>query len=539
MRINEETTDTIHSIVLAAGRGDAEAFAVLVRRFQDMAVGYSYARLGDIGLAEDVAQEAFLHAYRHIAEVHDPAAFPGWFRAVVHTQCDRLLRRRRVPTAPLDAIRASGDDPALVAEQRAAREEIVAAINALPLHQRSVVALFYMADYSLADIGAFLQIPVATVKTRLYAARKRLHQRMTDQMQDFLHDQRPSRDPQFVDRLAQLFRASEQGNIAVATALLDHEPHLANAAGPVRDRRYVGEVPALHIAVMHDQRDMIDLLLARGANIDEPSAEGMTPLQSAIDLSFVPEYDWQGMAQFLIERGAQVDIFAAMWMDDVERMRAILEADAAAANQRGVDGITPIGTVASLEQARLLLDYGADMFASLPSPELSTPLRLKARFPDAAFRYLLERGGVPLDVFLQCVLGDLDDTLAAIDGDRSLTSATTGDTHVLGSGIALLHLAVQYGHRSVVERLLNYGADPDMRARGAAGHGPSGMAGSTPLHVAAAAGRADLARLLLERGADPNATAGDDYQTPLAIAEALRDDWIERDEVAAVLRSAT
>jgi ankyrin repeat protein len=62
------------------------------------------------------------------------------------------------------------------------------------------------------------------------------------------------------------------------------------------------------------------------------------------------------------------------------------------------------------------------------------------------------------------------------------------------------------------------------------------MPGTTPLHVAAAAGQAEIARLLIERGADVHATAGDQQLTPLAIAEAVHADWIDRAEVAALLR---
>jgi ankyrin repeat protein len=62
------------------------------------------------------------------------------------------------------------------------------------------------------------------------------------------------------------------------------------------------------------------------------------------------------------------------------------------------------------------------------------------------------------------------------------------------------------------------------------------MPGITPLHVAAAAGQAQIARLLIERGADVHTTVGDQQLTPLAIAEAVHADWIDRATVAAVLR---
>ena len=77
-----------------AKAGDVDGFAVLVERFQDMAVGYSYSILGDFHLAEDAAQEAFLEAYPNLHKVYGPEAFPSWFKWIVFKQCDRILRRK-------------------------------------------------------------------------------------------------------------------------------------------------------------------------------------------------------------------------------------------------------------------------------------------------------------------------------------------------------------------------------------------------------------------------------------------------------------
>ena len=95
--------DALDVIVARAREGEAEAFSVLVRRFQDMAVGYGYSILHDFQLAEDAAQEAFFEAYRTLPKLREPAAFAGWFRRIVFKQCDRITRRRVVTTVPLDA----------------------------------------------------------------------------------------------------------------------------------------------------------------------------------------------------------------------------------------------------------------------------------------------------------------------------------------------------------------------------------------------------------------------------------------------------
>jgi RNA polymerase sigma factor (sigma-70 family) len=534
--------EALDELVGRAQSGDRDAYAAIVGRFQDMAVGYGYSLLGDFHLAEDAAQEAFLSAFDALRQLREPAAFPGWFRTVVFKQCDRLRRGRRVPTVPLEAatmLVARMPGPAEAAERCETRGEVAAALATLPPHLRTVTTLFYISAYSQAEIGAFLGIPAATVKTRLYAARKRLHERMLPVINDNLQDQRPSRDDQFAGRVLRLLQASAEGDMPAVQALLAEDAALVNAMGPVHDRLYDGEIPPLHMAVMHQRKDVIDLLLAKGADINMADKKGMTALQNALDLSFLPDYDWQGMADYLRTHGAVDDIFTVMWSGDDARFAAFVELHPEQVNMRGPGDTPPIALAGSVEQARVLLDHGADLFAKIESDKgMDTPLKVKARFPDETLRFLLERAGVPLDAYLHCVLGDTEEVIAAVRGDLSLAPAKTRAEHVLGEGIMLLHLATHYGRGDVVEFLLQQGADANARARSAAGHGESGMPGITPLHVAAAAGQAEMARLLLAHGADAHARAGEQGLTPLDIAEAVHADWIKRDEVAGVLREA-
>src|SRR5215212_11256995 len=146
-KMTNTDVEVLHTLMVQAQQGDLEAYAAIVGRFQDMAVGYGYSLLGDIHLAEDAAQEAFASAYRDLSQLREPAAFPGWFRTIVFKQCHRLTRRRQLATMPLDAaaeLPAQGDGPAELAERHALREQVVTAIQALPMHERAVVALFYI-----------------------------------------------------------------------------------------------------------------------------------------------------------------------------------------------------------------------------------------------------------------------------------------------------------------------------------------------------------------------------------------------------------
>src|SRR2546423_12652194 len=86
----------------AAQFDKVQAFGEVVRRFQDLAFACAYAVLGDFHLAEDAAQEAFFAAWRNLDQLRQPEAFPGWFKRIVLTQCNRMTRGKSLPTVALE-----------------------------------------------------------------------------------------------------------------------------------------------------------------------------------------------------------------------------------------------------------------------------------------------------------------------------------------------------------------------------------------------------------------------------------------------------
>jgi RNA polymerase sigma factor (sigma-70 family) len=191
------------ALIRQVQQGNTDAYEPIVQRFQDMAVGYGYARLGDIQLAEDAAQEAFITAYIALPSLHEPAAFPGWFRQIVIKQIDRIRRKRR-PTFYLDVLtNVAGErqNPADLIEQQEVHDAIMTAMRCLPVAQREALTLFYIGAYSHADISAFLAIPVSTVKMRLYHARKVLARHLLAQIEELLPKERPSRDNTFKEKV--------------------------------------------------------------------------------------------------------------------------------------------------------------------------------------------------------------------------------------------------------------------------------------------------------------------------------------------------
>jgi RNA polymerase sigma factor (sigma-70 family) len=200
----------------AARAEKSRAFGEIVRRFQDLAFACAFSVLGDFHLAQDAAQEAFLSAWRNLDQLRAPEAFPGWLKRVVLTQCNRITRGKQLDVVAWEALPelpGAGPDPHAHYEARERQAFVRAAIAALPAHERTVTALFYVGDYSQSEIAAFLSLPVSTVKKRLYSARQRLRERMLEMVRETLHERRPSRNEQFADTVA-LFTAALDSFVA-------------------------------------------------------------------------------------------------------------------------------------------------------------------------------------------------------------------------------------------------------------------------------------------------------------------------------------
>ncbi|MBI3948011.1 MAG: sigma-70 family RNA polymerase sigma factor [Armatimonadetes bacterium] len=186
--------ETLSDLVRRTLAGDTEAFGEVVDRYQDMAFACAYAVLRDRQDAEDAVQDAFITAFTRLGELREPARFPGWLRRIVLTACGRITRRPRLPRAPMEAadeVPSPEGDPAAIAERAERRAELMKALDALPPPCRMATMLFYINGYSVREVAEFQEVPVGTVKYRLHEARKRLRERMVDEMRDDLSAARP------------------------------------------------------------------------------------------------------------------------------------------------------------------------------------------------------------------------------------------------------------------------------------------------------------------------------------------------------------
>jgi RNA polymerase sigma factor (sigma-70 family) len=279
--------DSFASLVAAAQASQASraqrhtAFGELVVRFQDMAYGYAYAILGDTHLAQDAAQEAFIAAYQNLDQLREPKAFPGWLRRIVFTRCMRLTRGRRGREQSLDTVQLPSSQltPLAVLEAQEMKEQIQAAIQALPEPQRMATVLYYIDGYSQNEVAEFLEISVDAVKKRLQRARERLQERMVEMVRQNLHGQRPSKDDEFA-KSVQLFSSLE--TTAQYSQLKSIEQMLVD--GIDADARDENGQTLLHWAAMHGYLDATEFLIQHRSSPNVKDKDGKTPLQVAEEM---------------------------------------------------------------------------------------------------------------------------------------------------------------------------------------------------------------------------------------------------------------
>jgi len=178
---------TDEELVAAFQQGDAGAFDALVSRWDGKIHGAIYRVVGPDDDARDLCQEAFLKAYRGLGTFKREARFSSWLYQIALNVCrDRLRRRRGKIAVSLDEVeearngglRIAAPSPLDLVEARDMRQLVAEAMAALTTDEREVVILKEYQDLTFAEIAAVLDVPLSTVKTRLYRGLAQLRHRL-------------------------------------------------------------------------------------------------------------------------------------------------------------------------------------------------------------------------------------------------------------------------------------------------------------------------------------------------------------------------
>ncbi len=159
--------------------GDRQAFGLLVERHQDRMLAYVRYMGFDDSEARDLAQDAFVRAFRHLKRCGDPERFSGWLFMIVSNVCRSAgARAARRATEPLDAVAGSvasdGPTPDEQADEKHLREQVRRALGRLPEEQREALVLMYLQGYSVHEIEEMTGASASAVKMRLKRGREAL-----------------------------------------------------------------------------------------------------------------------------------------------------------------------------------------------------------------------------------------------------------------------------------------------------------------------------------------------------------------------------
>ena len=179
------------AIVALTARGDELALAELYDRFGRVAYGLALRVLRDGALAEDAVQEAFLAVWRTAARFSpERAKASTWILTIVHRRAVDVVRReqrRAAEPLPAEGQEALDESAADVVWLRFERERVQRALRSLPDQQREALELAYYGGFSQAELADRLGQPLGTIKSRMFAGLRRLHELLAEPGMERVH----------------------------------------------------------------------------------------------------------------------------------------------------------------------------------------------------------------------------------------------------------------------------------------------------------------------------------------------------------------
>jgi RNA polymerase sigma-70 factor, ECF subfamily len=170
-------------------QGDLTGLEILVDRYQVRAVYTAYLILYDRGLAEDIAQAAFVKVAEKVHQFDEERPFAPWFFRIVVNDAIKAAKRQRQrvqlnPDSDPVTLKVAAwltdpsPQPGQIVEEHELRQHILKAIKSLTSEQRAVIVMRYFLEMSEAEMSARLERPISTIKWWLRDARESLRRRM-------------------------------------------------------------------------------------------------------------------------------------------------------------------------------------------------------------------------------------------------------------------------------------------------------------------------------------------------------------------------
>jgi RNA polymerase sigma-70 factor (ECF subfamily) len=173
--MQDQTDD--RTLIARIARQDQAALRALLGRHQLRVYRFVLRIVRREAVAEEVTNEVFLEAWRNAGSYEARSSVGTWLLSIAHNRAVSSLRRRReeaIDEESAGAIADDGDDPEVVEQKRDKAEAMRRCIAALSAEHRTIIDLVYYHEKSISEVSEILGIPLNTVKTRMFYARKKL-----------------------------------------------------------------------------------------------------------------------------------------------------------------------------------------------------------------------------------------------------------------------------------------------------------------------------------------------------------------------------
>ena len=162
-------------------KGQQAAYGILVTRYQQYVLTLAMRYVNNREVAEELAQDVFVKAYRYLADFKGNSKFSTWLYTIVHTTCLSHLRKKKDETILLEeekmvsiSDRTDGQKPSDRLEQKTQKQMLENAMKHLPEADAEILTLFYQAEQSIEEVGVIMGLTTSNVKVKLFRARQKL-----------------------------------------------------------------------------------------------------------------------------------------------------------------------------------------------------------------------------------------------------------------------------------------------------------------------------------------------------------------------------
>ena len=205
-------------------KGDTSAFEMLIRKYQGLVCAVTFSATGHFDVSEDLAQEAFVQAWKNLAQLQDLQRFRGWLLSITRRCILNYYRSTKghpVQSAGPEQIQDHASDRPTPEEEAISREEetmVAQALMAIPENYREPLVLFYRQQHSIKEVAEIIGQPESTVRVQLHRGRQMLKDKVEAMVDRTLSRSGPTNTFTKAVLAAVVLSAAAKSTVTAATA---------------------------------------------------------------------------------------------------------------------------------------------------------------------------------------------------------------------------------------------------------------------------------------------------------------------------------